>query len=240
MASKIRRDVVILNDFRVKQGRIDKDTLKRQATKTTIEFKAEEIAFDFDPETLGSGPAKAILAMIEDDYSRITKTISANTAKQRKAQARAFAAGKDWAKKRWSGGRIGDTPPDAQSRTWGVNSWRMRHGWFTRLQSKHRGKSGDNTGTPRWFINMPKNRGNTRDFRSTSAFRAFFKELKIQVPALDSAKLVKRKEWREALESGVTDMAAKLTGTRNAKRAQLRRMQLGLAKQVAGLFTGRA
>ena len=235
MASRIRRDVVILNDFRVKQGRVDKVTLKRQATKTTIEFKAEEIAFDFDPTTLGSGPAKAILAMIEDDYSRITKTISANTAKQRKAQARAFAAGKDWAVKRFSGGRIGDTPPDAQSRTWGVNSWRMRHGWFTRLQAAHK-----KNGPPRWFINMPKNRGNTRDFRSTSAFRAFFKELKVQVPALDSAKLVKRKEWRDALESGVTDMAAKLTGTRNAKRAQLRRMQLGLAKQVAGLLTGRA
>jgi hypothetical protein len=91
---------------------------QRKSGKTyhTIDIEAEALIHDLSPKTLGAAVAVAIADALRKRVIEISAAAPAATIKARKVAAKAYADGKAWAKKRYGGGRMGDTPPNQSDR----------------------------------------------------------------------------------------------------------------------------
>src|SRR3990167_5886379 len=84
----------------------------KSTTRYTVTVSGDSLLINTDPKSLGKGPAEAISALIKERITSITDRASDATNKARENAAKAFAAGKPWAIKRYGGGRIGSMPPN--------------------------------------------------------------------------------------------------------------------------------
>ena len=98
-------DVMVIN-----QG-YEVRTSKSGKQRVVITVKSEPVIFNTDPKALGQPIAQAIINHFREKIKGITATAALNTLKARAVEARAYAAGKPWAVKRFNGGRTGATPP---------------------------------------------------------------------------------------------------------------------------------
>lgn len=86
-------------------------TSKTGKTRVTIKVRSEPVVVNTDPKSLGAPIAQAIVNHFREKIKGITATAALNTLRARSTEARAYAAGKPWAVKRFNGGRTGATPP---------------------------------------------------------------------------------------------------------------------------------
>lgn len=105
-------DVLVLGESIERRDR----TLKSGAVKTryVINVKSDKLVISTDARALAAAPAKALAKMIRERLLAISDVAAPNTLRARATAARAFAAGKAWALKRYAGGKLGDMAP-AQS-----------------------------------------------------------------------------------------------------------------------------
>lgn len=103
-------DTIILN-----QG-YEIRTSKTGKVRATVVVRSEPIAVNLDPKTLGAPVAAAIAHHFRERIKGITELASFATQKARKVAAKAFADGRPWALKRYSGGKTGSMPPNQSDR----------------------------------------------------------------------------------------------------------------------------
>jgi len=217
-------DVVLVNDFRYRKGRQSKKTGRRGKRRMTVEFKSEVVACDYSAHNLMRGPAEQLQKMIRSDFGKITKKASPATIEKRKQAAKAFAAGKTWARKAYRGGTKAkaERAPDPNSTTWGVDSGHLRDSFRPQWVASQSA----------WILNVAGNRLNPEPFRNHAAFVAFLTELKRQVPALDPAKLGERRGWLDALDDATRDAIINLSDRRADLRSRRLKTQIGIVRNV--------
>ena len=103
-------DVMLLN-----QG-LKSSTSKSGKQRFHIKVEAETLAFDLSTARLAKPIADAIAHHIREKIRAISTTASPATQAARKVAAKAFAEGKQWAMKRYSGGRMGPRAPNQSDR----------------------------------------------------------------------------------------------------------------------------
>lgn len=85
-------------------------------TRYAVVISGDSVLVNTDPKSLGKGPAEAIAKLLKDRISTIAATAAPATIRAREVAAKAYAEGKSWAMKRYSGGRIGALPPNQSNR----------------------------------------------------------------------------------------------------------------------------
>ena len=111
----------------------------------TIEMRSQPLVFNLDPRQMGKPPADAMAAELRARVQDITADAAPATLKAREVAAHAYAAGKPWARRRYSGGKLGAMPPN-QSRRAFNDSGRFVKGIVV-------GAARD-----KWIVNVPANR----------------------------------------------------------------------------------
>lgn len=214
--------VTILNDY--SDVRFEERERKSGKKHVTLSISTEPIFVDLDPIALGKGPAEAIAKAIGDGIKAITEVAATGTVLTRKYAADAFAKGKTWATKRYSGGRTGATPPN-QSDRFANDSGRLANGITANQNMQEKS----------WTINVPANRFDPASF-SGAQFQQWLDKLYRLVPALQ--KPLDQPAVREAISRGIDEAIQKgvLQAMDEQARLKLQRIKagLGLAKQVIG------
>jgi hypothetical protein len=185
------------------------------------------VVHDFDDRRLGKGPAEAIADFfrlaIKERSSR--QAVAPSTIKARESHARAYAAGKPWAKERYDGGRTGPTPPDTSriSRAW-FFSGRIANGIFVR----------ENESEKSWAINVPANRLNNLKYaQNDGQYRRMLDSLLELLPELsDSQKLLKDKGVNDAIRASIRDLITVASDRNKALLARRNKALLGLLRGV--------
>lgn len=218
------KDVVLVNDFRLRKGRVSKKTGRRGKKRMTVEFRSEVVACDYSAANLGRLPAQKLQEMIKGDFAKITKQASPATVAHRKVAARAWDKGKRWAKQGYRKGTKAraEMRPNPHSTTWGVDSGL--------LASSIRAAFVQSNGT--WTINVAGNRLLPDAFRNAAAHTAFLTELRKQVPSLNPRALAGRREWKTALQDATDSAIINLSARRKDLRARKLRTQIGIVRNI--------
>ena len=91
-------------------------TTKSGKQRFRIEISAEPIVINLNPKELGLAMAASIAQVLRERVSTIAAPAAPATIKARASAAKALAAGKRWAMKRYAGGRIGALAPNQSNR----------------------------------------------------------------------------------------------------------------------------
>lgn len=169
------QEVIVLNDFgsmRVEERQ--RTTSEGTTSRYTMTITAEPILHDFAQAKVSAIVPKAIAELIKTQIRGITAKASEATIQKRAYAARAFALGKTWAVKRYSGGRTGPTPPETASYDRLFNdSGRLADGITVMQNTKEEG----------FTINVTANRLNP-DMFGAGKFTGMVTRLRELVPAL--------------------------------------------------------
>lgn len=84
--------------------------------KFTVDVIGEPIVFKFEDKTLEQAVATQIASTLRAKVEGITQDAAPATLKARESAAKAFAAGKPWAKKKYSGGKLGAMAPNQSTK----------------------------------------------------------------------------------------------------------------------------
>ncbi len=103
-------EVTILNEG------LEMRTSKSGKTRATIRVIAEPLVHVWDKEAMSKGPAQAIAHHFRERIKGLSETAAPATIRARAVAAKAFAAGKPWAMKRYGGGRMGPMAPNQSDR----------------------------------------------------------------------------------------------------------------------------
>lgn len=103
-------DVMVIN-----QG-YELRTSKTGKQRVTVVVKSEPVIFQTDPKQLGQPVALAIARHFQERIKGITAVAAPATIKAREAAAKAVSEGKQWALKRYAGGRTGLKQPNQSNR----------------------------------------------------------------------------------------------------------------------------
>jgi len=175
--ARVSSTTVILNEFG--GGSLQRRTRTTASGKTsdryTITIDAEPFGLNFDTKQLGSGVAQAIANHLRTRISEIGAQASPATLRARKNAETAFSAGKQWAMRRYAGGRTGATPPNQSTRI-GNDSGRLANGIVANPTK-------DNN----WVINVPANRLNAQFLGSEEALLRVIERIRQYVPEFGSA-----------------------------------------------------
>lgn len=195
----ITQKIAVLNDFG--DGTLERRTRTSSSGKSSdrwsVTIDAKPITLDFDTKTLGAGIAQAISEHLQRRVSEIGAVASASTQLQRKYAETAFASGKSWATKRYSGGRIGAMTPNQSPRLFN-DSGRFVRGIVAR-------PTRDNN----WVINVPANRLNAAQLGSENALVSIVNLLRRYVPEFGSASaLLGVPEIQQAVRGAVQSIRA--------------------------------
>jgi hypothetical protein len=128
----------------------------------------EPIVINTDPEFLAMKPAVAFAEYLRRQIQSVAASPAANTLRARRTELAAFIRGKPWAMERFSGGRMGSTPPMRSEQALN-NSGRLAKGI-----AANKGKDG-------WRVNVPANR---LDERTIHSFERVWNRLTELVPAI--------------------------------------------------------
>lgn len=166
-------DVVLLGDW---AGLLAKERTRASGAKrVTWEVSGEPLLFNLDEHTLGAPIAEALAEAFREQLNSSTEQAKPLTQTARQRAATAFADGKRWAQKKYSGGRIGPMAPN-QSTKRGTDSGRLARSiaarWVPSIQN--------------FVVNVAANRL-TADFRASAQGQAFMAWLgRLLAPALQS------------------------------------------------------
>ena len=204
----------------------------KKKRRTNIIVQATPIVHDFDSVRLGDKPAKAITEhlRIQGKRESAKRQVSASTERTRESHIRGFNQGKRWAKKRYGGGRTGDTPPSSSRiRRLGYFSGRLVNGLFTR----------ENPTLKEWTTNVPANRLNRDTSRTEAEFRKMLDGVLDIFPSLRNPSLIlKDPDVKAAVRESIRDFIFVGTQEQLRRRAQLsaagRRALLDIARGLGG------
>lgn len=169
-------DVVVVNATQIK---VKERTTKSGATRsssyavTTIDT-SEPLSFNLDEEHIAKATALAIADQAREQTRAVSAPVKESTADARRVVERAFDRGKAWARRRYSGGRMGITPPVHGEVRKFNHSGRLAKG----IVATYRKEQKD------FAINYPANRWNPKDWRSLAQMEAKFNEWISYVPVL--------------------------------------------------------
>lgn len=210
-------DVVVIN-----QG-LEQRTSKTGKQRYTIKVSSEPVIFNLDPKALGAPVAQAIAHHFRERIKGIAAKAAPATIKAREVAARAFAAGKPWAMKRYSGGRTGAMAPD-QSYSLFNDSGR-----FAQSITANASSGGA------WRVNVAANRL-SGDPGSVAKIYARLVEL---VPEFGNPALLMQNDvLKRTIEKATQQMITKARMQTGKLQVQLIRSILGLAGQVGELMAG--
>ena len=152
-------DVMVINDYGLARRT---STLKSGATRSryTVHIASEPLVADIDPRRLTKAPAEAIAKHFRDSIENISAQAAPATIAARKRSAKAFAEGKSWATRRYSGGRIGAMAPNQSDRLFNES------GRFAKSIAVGAVKDG-------WVINVAANRLDSKTATETAIVRMF-------------------------------------------------------------------
>lgn len=84
--------------------------------KFTVDVIGEPLVFQLEDKTIEQAVAASIASTLRAKVEGITAQAAPATIKARQVAAKAFGAGKPWARKKYSGGKIGAMPPNQTDR----------------------------------------------------------------------------------------------------------------------------
>jgi len=193
----------------------------------TLEIETEPVFHNLDEASMGRGAAEVLAERIGANLLGAVKQVATSTVRFRKAALARIGRGSTdsgagkgaWGaalRKRYSGGRIGHTPPLPPHTQYGVDSGRLARGLFARLNVTGRG--GERAA---WHINVPANRLNREQWGGDrSAFDAWMGEFR---RLADVAGAMESPEMTNALYGSLRDAIGTLQATVwRKRRAQLR------------------
>jgi hypothetical protein len=96
--------------FIINQG-LEMRTNASGKTRFTVRVVSEPLVITTDAAFLAMKPAVAMAEFLRQKVAAISAKASPNTLRARHTALAAFVQGKEWAQKRYSGGRIGSIPP---------------------------------------------------------------------------------------------------------------------------------
>lgn len=179
-------------------------------TRVTLSVKSQSVTVVTDPRLLGGPVADAIRDTLAHQIRSITAPASEDTLLFRVYAAGAYRRGKRWARKRYSGGRIGGMAPNSATGGRLFNdSGRLSKGLAVRPNSKGE-----------WVINVPVNRLKRADFKP-GRYDLMINKLVTLVPGLrDPRSLYQIPIVKESLDAAVSNMAivAERAGQRSAEQ----------------------
>lgn len=213
--------LVLYDNFKIRRR-----TLKSGATrdKVTIEIETEPLLFELDEMVLGQPAADAVKEIIQSQINGISKRVSDATLERRK-RAHKDAGRSRWYKKRYSGGRTGDTPPGPNSTQWGVDSGRMANNLTVR----------DNPTDASYTVNVVANRLKQETFGK--GFLAFVQELSRLVPAIGNPRsMIGDKRFERGVNEAVNLMITK--GKDRADAERILRLKMLRAQRVKAIAAG--
>lgn len=231
----ITQDTIVLNDFGL--ARRDRTSSSGKVTsRYTVTIQAEPLVHTYNAKAMGEGPANAIADHLRERIQGIRAMASPSTQKKRLEAARAFDAGKPWAMRRYSGGRLGPMKPDEGEGRAGA--------LFNDSGRFVKSIVANPTREQEWVVNIAANRLDPSTFRDGEAgVVAMVERLRQYVPEFgDSAKLMQVPAVREAIALAADMILVDKLGaafTKNKRlRADLRRGALDALLKGAQLITG--
>jgi hypothetical protein len=194
-----------------------------------LEIETEPVFHFFDAKAIGRGAAEVIAEKAGQNLRRHRRMVSKTTQKLRQWAERVYwsgqpASAKRWVDRRYSGGRIGETPPDGQSTAYGVDSGRLADG----LSARYSGK-GENA---RWTINVPANRLNQDTWRGDDA--SFQQWMQAFSKAVDLSGIVASGEFKQAANVGIMQAIVLMTALETALMRKRRQLWSSRWKVVKG------
>lgn len=193
-------DVVILNEG------YELRTSKTGKTRFTLKVTAEPLVHRFSAKDLGKDVAIAIADLYRERILSITAIAAPATIRARQVAARAVAAGKAWALKRYGGGRMGTMPPNERDAL--LDGGRLFNDSGRMAKSITANASGDDA----WRVNVAANRldEQTADNGGMSAVMQIYARLLEFIPELaEPAKLLDVIGVQRALKNAQRRLIAK-------------------------------
>jgi hypothetical protein len=99
----------------INEGLVSRTT-KSGKQRFHIRIEAEPVIFALDPKALGAPIANAIANHLRERMKAITDLASPATMRARQSAEMAIQAGKQWARQRYAGGRMGGRAPNSSNR----------------------------------------------------------------------------------------------------------------------------
>jgi len=221
----------VINQGRVtvnrRLGRVSKKTGKRGKTGYSIEVDAEPIVCHYRDDVM-QPVAEAMAAILREKLGSSNSPVKPATSESRGVAERAYTKGSKWAKRRYSGGRIGDTPPVSGERSLFRHSGRLRDSVRARYVAKKKAV----------FIDVAGNRLKpSADFGGEGQFRNMLRKLVSLIPEFDSKRFLQSKHGKKAMEEVSTSFIQVENANLSAKMGQLRSVRRQAIKRLgaAGL-----
>jgi hypothetical protein len=216
-------DVFVLNQ---PFAGLERRTSKSGKERFTVRMVSEPIAIDTNERRLLGPVVLAVAHHLRERVKGITELAAFRTQKARQTEARAYAEGKSWATRRYTGGRTGATPPDPNEARAFNASGRFANGIAVGVDSK---------GTYR--VNVPANRLTNKD--SGGVARIMARLLALVPEFLDMGKLMAENTIVGAMEKSIRGMIVKGKATdRAASVLDLARGVFQLGRNLAGIAGG--
>jgi hypothetical protein len=144
------------------------------STVITMTVTSEPITYNVSPAAVLREASIVMARRIREQTEAISEPVKPSTARARAVQERAFAKGKPWALKRFSGGKMGVIPPRGGEQRMMNHSGRLAESIVARFVEK----------TGEFYINYAANRWNPASFTPAQLEVAFRKWVK-RCPALE-------------------------------------------------------
>lgn len=224
-------DVLVINhhqaNLQVKDRVNSMGVVTGQRTVISVTVDSEPIALMLDEGVVAKRAAEMFAQRVREQTEQISSLVKPSTAKARGVTERAFAKGKSWALRRYSGGRTGATPPVAGALRQFNHSGRLARSIVAAYVES----------TKEWRINIAANRWNVRDFRNEGQMQAAFQKWVDQVPMLkDASSDIK---IQRAIRETFADVMQKQRMGTDFKTAQMRgKAAVELLQKASGAARG--
>lgn len=195
-------------------------------SRVTVDISGESIGIGLDPRAYGAPVAQAIADLFRERIRMIAETVSPATKRAREAAAKAFAAGKSWAVKRYAGGKLGAKAPNQSDRKFN-DSGRMADSIVATARE----------GEKDFVINMAANRLNPETVNGGMAgLEKIWAELVRLVPELGNPRLLMDNvKVRRSVNEAVNENVFKTASDRVDRVRQLVQARMAFARSALSL-----
>jgi len=215
--------------WKTEQRRSKKGVLAGKA-KTRVDVDVDPLIVDFAEKASLTTMAGVVRDLIKAQMRGITKTVSLETQARRQRAERERTKGTKSYRRRYTGGKTGETPPDPNSVKWGIDSGRFVNGVVATARFNSGGRA---TAT----VNVTANRLEPIQF-GIADFARFRDELRHLVPALDG-KLETTAQGRAMIRQALATIARDATASSaEAYRRKVRarnRLILDILRNATGV-----
>lgn len=205
-------DVFIINEG------LEMRTNASGKSRFTVRIVSEPIVINTDPAFLAMKPAKAMAEFLRQKVLAIADRAPPNTIRARQSALKAFVQGKEWAMKRYSGGRTGSMPPLRSEAAFNDS------GRFARGIATSKSKDGS------WRVNVPVNR---LDPATAHSFERVWNRLVQLVPEFGTG--IATNIVQEGIEWSLRNMIRKEKARSTKLRIGVVRELFKIAENLAGL-----